>query len=145
MRRLITAVSLAAIAWGASAPALASSSNYYLRLDDIKGRSAARAGDGKPLEILAWSWGATDAGKYGAVGGMHRDDSLAKPLDRGSVRVKVKFPWLACRVGAAFPDAELQNASGRYELKDAIVTGCAADSVSLNYAKVTVRGWDPEK
>ena len=66
--------------------------------------------------------------------------TVAKPLDRGAVRVKVKFPWLDCKVGAAFPDAVLQNDAGRYEFKDAIITGCAPDSVSLNYAKVTVRG-----
>ena len=71
--------------------------------------------------------------------------TVSKPLDRGAVRVKVKFPWLDCRVGAAFPDAVLQNDAGRYELKDAIITGCAADGVSLNYAKVMVRGWDPAK
>ncbi len=107
--------------------------------------------------------GATSGEKFGAVAGAHRDDGLspapsaptekrqhgwvtvAKPLDRGAVRVKVKFPWLDCKVGAAFPDAELQNDAGRYEFKDAIITGCAADAVSLNYAKVTVRGWDPAK
>jgi hypothetical protein len=101
---------------------------------------------------------ATSAEKYGAVAGAHRDDTVdpaekrqhgwvtvTKPLDRGAVRVKVKFPWLDCKVGAAFPDAVLQNAAGRYELQDAIITGCAPDAVSLNYAKVRVRGWNPEK
>ena len=107
--------------------------------------------------------GATSSAKYGAVSGAHRDDSLARaveptlaaplgaPLDRGSVRVKVKFPWLDCKVGAAFPDAVLHNDAGRYELKDAIVTSCSSggdrpmESISLNYAKVQVRGWDPAK
>ena len=118
--------------------------------------------------------GAASTEKFGTVSGSHRDDSVAgdgradvtsprdaasgmptekrqhgwvtfaKPLDRGSVRVKVKFPWDRCAVGAAFPDAVLQNDAGRYELKDIQVTGCAADGVSLNYAKVTVRGWDPK-
>jgi len=156
----------------APAPAYAASADYYLKLGDIKGESAAKAGPGKHIEILSWSWGATMAAgdwdgtikgsastaKYGAVAGAHRDDGLspaekrqhgwvavAKPLDSGAVRVKVKFPWLDCKVGAAIPDAVLQNDAGRYEFKDAIITGCAADSVSLNYAKVTVRGWDPAK
>ena len=69
--------------------------------------------------------------------------TVSKPLDRGAVRVKVKLPWLDCRVGSAFPDAVLQNDAGRYELKDVVISGCARESVSLNYAKVTVRGWDP--
>ena len=186
--------------------AAAASSDYFLKLGDVKGESAARAGGGKQLEIESWSWGATNAGakggnvefewkveegesappapggvrvatgdvngdgraadKFGAVGGAHRDDgvtsprdaasgmptgkrqhrpvTITKPLDRGSVRVKVRFPWLDCRVGAAFPDAVLQNAAGRFELKDVVISGCAREGVALNYKKVTVRGWNPE-
>ena len=167
MRPIMKTAMCALAAAAVAAPAFAASSNYYLKLGDIKGESAAKSGAGKQLEILAWSWGATSAGKFGTVSGAHRDDgvtapgdaaagraagkrqhgwvTVAKPLDRGAVRVKVKFPWLDCRVGAAFPDAVLQNAAGRYEFKDAIITGCAPDSVSLNYAKVTVRGWDPAR
>jgi hypothetical protein len=156
-----TMCALVAAAVTAPAPALAASADYYLKLGDVKGESAAKAGTGKRLEIESWSWGATSAEKFGAVGGMHRDDgvnapavtekrqhgwvTVSKPLDRGAVRVKVKFPWLECRVGAAFPDAVLQNDAGRYEFKDAIITGCAPDSVTLDYAKVVVRGWDPAK
>ena len=210
--RAAVAAALAALA----ATSAAAAADYYLKFDSVKGESAAaRGGGGKQLEIESWSWGTTMAGdwdgtikgppsaakfgavaglhrddsvagqagaaKFGAVGGMHRDDSVAgqadvaaqagaaiisprdiasgmptgqrqhgwitvaKPLDRGSVRVKVKFPWLDCRVGAAFPDAVLQNAAGRYELKEVLISGCAADGVALNYAKVTVRGWDPAK
>lgn len=150
----------ALVAAAVAAPAFAASADYYLKLGDIKGESAAKAGAGKQLEILSWSWGESQAGKYGAVAGAHRDDGLSpavtekrqhgwvtvsKPLDRGAVRVKVKFPWLDCRVGAAFPDAVLQNDAGRYEFKDAIITGCAPDEVALDYAKVVVRGWDPAK
>ena len=59
-------------------------------------------------------------------------------------RVKVKLPWLDCRVGAAFPDAVLHNDAGRYELKDVVISGCARESVALTYKKVTVRAWNPE-
>jgi hypothetical protein len=164
MRPMIKTTLCALVAAAVAAPAFAASSNYYLKLGDVRGESAAKASGGRQLEILSWSWGATSAGKFGAVSGAHRDDSVAapgvtapavtekrqhgwvtvsKPLDRGAVRVKVKFPWLECKVGAAFPDAVLQNDAGRYEFKDAIITGCAPDSVTLDYAKVKVRGWDP--
>jgi hypothetical protein len=165
------------VAAAVAAPAFAAASNYYLKLGDIRpvpsgvegGASAAKAKGGHKdwIEIQSWSWGATSAGKFGAVSGAHRDDSVAapgdaaagraagkrqhgwvtvaKPLDRGAVRVKVKFPWLDCRVGAAFPDAALQNDAGRYEFEDAIITGCAPDSVTLDYTKVKVRGWDPAR
>jgi len=148
----------------APAPAFAASADYYLKFGDVKpvpskvegGEAAARSAPGKHIEILSWSWGATSMAKYGAVAGAHRDDGLsdvstkaeravAQPLDRGSLRVKVKVPWLDCKVGAALPDAMLQNDAGRYEFQDAIITGCAPDSVSFNYAKVVVRGWDPSK
>ncbi len=159
MRPIIKTTLCALVAAAVAAPALAASSNYYLKLGDIKGESAARSGPGKQLEIESWSWGAASTAKFGAVAGAHRDDgvngpavtekrqhgwvTVSKPLDRGAVRVKVKFPWLECQVGAAFPDAVLQNDAGRYEFQDAIITGCAPDSVTLDYAKVTVRGWDP--
>jgi len=69
--------------------------------------------------------------------------TVSKPLDRGAVMVKGKLP--GCTVGAAYPDAVLLTAEARYELSDLVISGCAMDSVSLNYAKVRVRGWDPEK
>ena len=175
--RPITKLTLCALTAAAMAAPAFAASDYYLKFDTVEGESAARAGGGKQIEILSWSWGTTMAGdwdgtikgspsaeKFGAVGGMHRDAEItsprdaasgmptgkrqhgwvtvSKPLDRGSVRVKVKFPWLDCRVGAAFPDAVLQNDAGRYELKEVLISGCAADGVALNYAKVTVRGWD---
>ena len=176
MRPIIRTTICALAAAAMAAPAFAAA-NYYLRIDDVKGESAARAGGGKEIEILSWSWGstmtgawdgtikgATGAEKFGAVGGAHRDDgvtsprdtagmptekrqhgwnTVSKPLDRGSVRVKVKFPWLDCKVGATFPDAVLQNDAGRYELQNVFISGCAPDGVALNYSKVIVRGWDP--
>jgi hypothetical protein len=57
--------------------------------------------------------------------------------------VKGKLP--GCAVGTAYPSATLQTGAARYELKEAIITGCAMDSVSINYTKVQVRGWDPAK
>ena len=168
MRPIIKTTLCALAAAAVAGPAFAASADYYLKLgDDLKaeGRSAAKAGAGKRIEILSWSWGAAPAGsaKYGAVAGAHRDEGLgvaekrqhgwvtvAAPLASdaaagGAVRVKVKFPWLDCKVGAAFPDAVLQNDAGRYEFENVLISGCAPDSVTLNYAKVRVRGWDPEK
>lgn len=69
---------------------------------------------------------------------------LAKPLDRGSVWIRVASPWTACRAGARYPRIELGDGAARYQLSDVVVTSCAAGGASLDYAKVTVRGWDPE-
>ena len=163
MRRILKITMWAVIAAALAAPAFAAASDYYLKLGDIKGE-AAKAGAGGRIAISSWSWGAAPAGsaKYGAVAGAHRDDSVAPAEKRqhgwvtvavpvasdaggGAVRVKVKFPWLDCKVGAAFPDAVLQNDAGRYELENVLISGCAPDGVTLEYAKVRVRGWDPEK
>ena len=73
----------------------------------------------------------------------HGSVTISKPLDRGSVTVKGRFP--DCLVGATYPTALLQTAAGRYELSDVVISGCAAGGVALNYKKVTVRGWDPAK
>jgi hypothetical protein len=174
MRPIMKIAMWAFITAALAAPAFAAASDYYLKLGDIKpvlskgqgGEGAARSGAGKRIEILSWSWGATSNAKYGAVAGAHRNEDLAsvnkpvlskvegrqhgwmpvaQPLDRGSVRIKVKFPWLDCKAGAAFPDAVLQNDAGRYEFENVLISGCAPDSVTLDYAKVVVRGWDPAK
>jgi hypothetical protein len=158
MRPILKITMCAVVAAALPAPAFAAAAEHYLKLGDIKGESAAKAGSGQRIEILSWSWGATSNAKYGAVAGAHRDEGLssvekrqhgwmpvAQPLDRGSVRIKVKIPWLDCKAGAAFPDAVLQNDAGRYEFENVLISGCAPDSVTLDYAKVRVRGWDPEK
>ena len=60
--------------------------------------------------------------------------SVRQPLDRGAVRVKVKYPWAGCRVGARYAALMLGGGAQRYELQDAIVTSCASDSISFDYA-----------
>ena len=171
MRPIIKTTLCALAAAAVAGPAFAASADYYLKLGDVKpalskaegGGSAAKAGAGKKIEILSWSWGAAGSAKYGAVAGAHRDEGLGVAEKRqhgwvtvaapvasdaaagGAVRVKVKFPWLDCKVGAAFPDAVLQNDAGLYEFENVLISGCAPDGVTLNYAKVRVRGWDPEK
>src|ERR1700704_4307441 len=93
MRPIIntTLCALVAVAAGVAAPAYAAS-NFYLELGPIKGESAARSAPAKQLEVESWSWGASNAGrvnlnssksnaaKFGAVSGAHRDDSLARAV-----------------------------------------------------------------
>ena len=61
----------------------------------------------------------------------------------GTLTVRGSLP--GCRAGAAYDDAVLESRAGRHELTDVVISNCAPDSVSLNYAKVKVRGWDPAK
>ena len=55
------AAALAAPAF-APAPAYAAPADYYLKLGDVKGESAAKTGPGKHIEIQSWSWGTSMAG-----------------------------------------------------------------------------------
>lgn len=52
------------------------------------------------------------------------------PLPQGSVRVKVKMPWLACRVGATYPRLELGGGGKTYVLEDVRVASCGGRSAS---------------
>lgn len=66
------------------------------------------------------------------------------PPPRGSLRVKVKMPWLACRVGARYPELQLGDSATTYTFKEVLVTGCGSsssgdrpmESISFNYAKI---------
>ena len=80
------------------------------------------------------------------------------PPASGSLTVDGNFP--GCAVGARYAGAVLQLAGVRYAMTDVQITSCPApvpatrssmageylrESLSLNYKKVTVRGWNPEK
>src|SRR5215210_2289567 len=105
------------------------------------------------------------AGKFGAVSGIRRDDGLSNakrthpPLvkmvkagEPGSIALAMRLP--GCAVGTRYASAELTTPDGRYALQDLVVASCGAggagggapaEQVTLDYAKVKVRGWNPEK
>lgn len=71
------------------------------------------------------------------------DQSLDQPLARGALRVKVKMPWMACKVGTRFPELMLGGGATTYRLTDAVVTSCGPasgsrpmESISFNYSKI---------
>jgi len=106
----------------------------------------------KPLRMRSYT--DTSASAAPAEKRQHGWNTVSKPLDRGSVRVKVKFPWVGCVVGTRYPSIELGDGAKRYVLQDVTVASCggsrAADDrpteeVAFYYNKVTVRGWDPKK
>ncbi len=80
----------------------------------------------------------------------------AAPPAEGSVTVDGNFP--GCTVGAQHADAVLQVPGARYVMQDVQIAMCSGPraarssmageylrgSITLNYKKVTVRGWNPE-
>jgi hypothetical protein len=77
------------------------------------------------------------------VGGLGSESELTGPPQRGSLTVKANLP--GCTVGARYGGAQFAGGSMRYELKDVVISNCAPGSVTLDYGKVTVKGWNPEK
>ncbi len=61
----------------------------------------------------------------------------------GTLVVKGSFP--GCTVGKRYAGMQFAAGNKRYQLSDAVISNCAPGVVELRYAKVTVRGWDPEK
>jgi hypothetical protein len=195
--RLSRVLVAAALASGLCVPAAAAP---FLKIKDIDGESKDDRHK-EEIEILSWSWGASQAGggaasiddlkassvkpqagewiadveRPGAAApassrtvdadekitihanrteakrtpptvtlkrGMARM-ALAVPLPSGSVRVKVRFPWLGCRVGATYPELELGDGASSYTLRDAVVTSCGSaaggrptEEVAFNYARI---------
>lgn len=70
--------------------------------------------------------------------------ALAAPLPRGSLRVKVKMPWLACEEGKFYPQLILGDPVKAYTLSSVTVASCGGgggalpmEEISFNYAKIT--------
>jgi len=114
-----------------------------LKMEDSAGSAAAKERQAGTKEVVA----EPDKDRAGFSGrGLdiaRVDGQMAKPADKGSVWVRVATPWSACRVRARYPSLELGGGRQAYRFEDAVVTGCAPDGASFDYAKVTVRGWDP--
>ena len=128
---------------------------------DVDGDGRAAAGGDPDRPVVA---GAVPNAKFGAVSGVRRDDGLhdkrsawvarSTPAQAGAVRVKVKLPWLACRVGARYPALELGGGDGKaYVLQGVTVASCGGkgdaddrptEEVAFYYNKVQVRSWDPK-
>lgn len=89
--------------------------------------------------------------EWGSAAGAREHDKRttwverSAPAAKGSVWIRVATPWTACRAGARYPRIELVEGAASYQLSDVVVTECAAGGASLDYAKVTVRGWDPAR
>jgi hypothetical protein len=165
MRTTAHCMLLAALAAFTGNGAVAASSDYLLTLPPGKGEVA---GKGEQIEVQSFHWGprqttsadgsktsghsmlgASDgvaAGDVNAAGPaekrQHGWSTVSKPLARGSLTVQGSLP--GCTVGKRYSGMQLAAAAVRYELKDVVITACTANIVSLDYAKVTVRGWNPE-
>ena len=61
----------------------------------------------------------------------------------GTLVVKGSLP--GCTVGKRYAGMQFASSNKRYQLNDVVISNCSPGVVELRYAKVTVRGWDPEK
>ena len=127
-----------------------------ITVDGGRTESGQATGKRQHLPIRARTY--YDQGSAPAEKRQHGWTTVSKPLDRGSVRVKVKFPWTHCTVGARYPVITLGDAANSYRLQDVTVASCGSagdgndgpeESITFVYgklgAKTKVRGWEPEK
>jgi len=66
----------------------------------------------------------------------------APPPPQGTLRIKVRFPWLACRVGKFYPKLIMGDPVKTYEFGDLTITGCASgpeERITFVYGKVELR------
>jgi len=136
MKRIqyVIAAAAAAALFGLIVTTQASAAGY-LKFDGVDGEAADKhKGE---IEILSWSWGASNPGGGIATGKrMHKPMTISKPLDRGSVFVRTS-PGSACTPGAASDSAEIGDAAQRWELKNVVVSSCAPNGMTLDYVGIS--------
>lgn len=75
----------------------------------------------------------------------HKPFTLTRPLEKGSVWVRVASPWADCRRGARYPSLTLSDGSATYRLVGATVAGCGrsgsasapTEEVAFYYNKIS--------
>ena len=111
------------------------------------GGGSARGASAERMFAKSWSAGSDASGSSAdptmAQLAANRVSEAGTAYDAGSVTLTGNFP--SCRIGTAYDDAAIGQAGERYEMQRVTVAVCAPDSMSLNFKKVTVRGWNPEK
>lgn len=109
-----------------------------MAMDDTAGKEKGPVGASETLTVGA---GRTETAQ--ATGKRtHKPLRIRMYYDAGSVTLSGRFP--ACRVGAAYPAASIGHGDELYEMQDVTVAACSPEGMSLNFKKVTVRGWNPE-
>ena len=117
--------------------ARSSGGSNRMAMDDSAGREKLQPGGGS-----------SGAGASGLPTGkrQHKPFSLATPLDKGSVWIRVASPWADCRVGKRYPSLAISDGTRNYRLLGATVAGCgrtaaAADrpveEVAFTYSKIS--------
>jgi type VI secretion system secreted protein Hcp len=128
--------------------------DMFIKIGKLEGESRDKA-HGKEIDVLAWSWGASNSGSAHVGGGMGagkvnvQDLSFTKYIDKSSPDL-----MLACCSGEHFPEAKLiVRKAGKdpleyltITLKEVLVTSVSTggsggedrltENVTLNFAKV---------
>jgi len=141
--RLITEVALGA-ALLAAPVAFAASHDVFIKLPDIKGEAAPHKDE---IEILSYSWGATQAARVSkvdsftikqgtaaarggvnvAAGDVNGDGRAMRPAPKGSLTASVKGVSNAealCTPGRQLANLTLGDKGKTYELSGVTVLGC---------------------
>lgn len=121
-----------------AATASLAASDYYIKFDGVDGESKSRA-RAETIEMQSWSFGASQAGVPPDAAGAR----VATPA-AGEIRtVTFALPepghesteQLArlCASGKPIKSAVLNGPDGRYQMKDVVVSSCAANGNERRY------------
>ena len=144
----------------AATAAAAASSDYLLTLPPGKGELT---GKGEQLEVQSFQWGGAASAGHSMLGASDRVAADGSPPESGYMgrgldiaaidgqpassaagTLVLQASLRGCTLGRRYDGAQFAAGARRYELKDVVISNCAANSVSLDYSRVTVRGWDPD-
>jgi type VI secretion system secreted protein Hcp len=136
-------------------PVFAASADYFLKIDGIDGESAAEGHRGE-IEIMSWSWGATNSGPMSQGGGggtgkvSFQDFHFMKRIDKASPKL-LERAATGQHIKKAVLTARKSGSSSDYYVitfEDVLISsfkqegGSSGDvpteSVSFNYQKITI-------
>jgi hypothetical protein len=117
-----------------AAPAAAASSDFLLKIGDLKseaGKVDKKSGQ-QWLPIISWEWR-----EYVAPAGAAKVEASLHPqgyYDQGSMLVNGQFD--GCEVGKAIPEAVLKTPGVRYTLQEVVIVRCRTNNMIVNYGKI---------
>ena len=134
---------LAAVSVFSFAPTAQAASDYYMKIEGVDGESSSSSSS---IDVLSWSWGASNAGSMSAPAGTGR---VASPRDAASglATGKRQHKPLVCRVGGGDCDdlstldrvAEVQGFSVTLDQASAGALGRCAGGKHFPKATLTAR------
>lgn len=134
MRKVVVGLLVGLAMAAPAAPAAAASSDFQIKVGDIKGeggRLDKKTGQ-QWVPIISWEWR-----EYVVANGGAPVAAKLQPqgfYDQGSMLVNGRFD--GCEAGKNYGEAVLKTPGVRYTLQDVVIVRCRDNNMIVNYAKI---------